>query len=186
MENWLTCHGFPDYEVSTLGSIRSKERKRPCRGKKEITIKPKVLSPVTDRDGYRRIGIRLNGIRSYHKLSRLTALTFIPNPENKPQVNHKNGIRNDDRLENLEWCTCSENSIHRIYVLGSKNYMIPAKQRGDHPSAKPIIQLDMNGNFVKKFECINDAADEGFTKSKLSRALNGHQSQHGGYKWVFS
>lgn len=184
-EIWKECYGYPDYEVSTFGNIRSKERIRFGRFYKPRVVKGRILRPARDSDGYRFIGIRKNFVRASNKMSRLIALTFIANPENKPQVNHRNGIRNDDRVENLEWVTGSENIRHSIKTLGRKMYLIPAKHRGEHPSAKPIVQLDMQGNEVAIFECISDAADLGFTKTKLWAALTGRQKQHGGYKWRY-
>lgn len=70
--------------------------------------------------GYDRICLCKNNIKKHFSIHRLIALHFIPNDENKPFINHKNGIRNDNKLENLEWCTHSENMQHASKVLGHK------------------------------------------------------------------
>ena len=80
--------------------------------------KPNWRSPVKDKDGYLCIGININGKDTTRKIHRLVAEAFIPNPENKPEVNHKNGVKSDNRIGNLEWVTAKENSTHKIEVLG--------------------------------------------------------------------
>lgn len=117
MEIWKPVKGFEKYyEVSNEGRVRSKDRIR----SNGIPIKGKVLKPNVLKDGYAQATLVVNGKPYWKKIHRLVAEAFIENPENKPQVNHKNGIRNDNRIENLEWCTVSENHRHAFDVLGKK------------------------------------------------------------------
>lgn len=107
---------FGSFVISNLGRIRvfGKSYLIPHIGwrTKEGYIKKQSL----DSSGYPQVQFRLNGKVVTRKTHRLVAEAFIPNPENKPQINHINSIRTDPRVENLEWCTQSENQIHSFYV----------------------------------------------------------------------
>ena len=94
MEEWRRVVGFEKYEVSNMGNIRSE------RG---------MLKPGNDTYGYRQINLYTDNARHTRKVYRLVMDTFNPNVENKPQIDHINRIRDDDRLENLRWVTASEN-----------------------------------------------------------------------------
>ena len=123
VEEFRTIPDFPNYEASPLGNIRSKTRniKTVLNGKEHIIyVKGQLMKGRMDVNGY--IVIQLRNNKKQHKtfIHRLVALAFIPNPENKPEVNHKNGIKHDNRLENLEWNTKKENGNHAA-LLGLTN-----------------------------------------------------------------
>ena len=111
-EIWKDIPGYENiYQISNLGRIKSLDRIIICKNKKNIK-RGKILKVEIVNNGYERIQLHKNNKCKRYKMHRLVAQAFISNPEKKPYVNHKNGIKNDNRVINLEWCTQSENILH--------------------------------------------------------------------------
>ena len=110
MEIWKAIEGYEElYEVSSIGNVRSLDRyvNHPKGGKS--LRKGKILNPISDKDGYYHVHLSNGEKNSNPLISRLVAQAFIPNPENKPVVDHISGIKTDNRVENLRWVTHKEN-----------------------------------------------------------------------------
>jgi hypothetical protein len=154
-EIWKDIVQFEGYEISNLGKVRGKDRLR--KGKNGFCfLKGKQLKEVFNKKGYPEVRFRKNGthVRLIH---RLVAKTFIPNFENKHQVNHINGIKTDNRVENLEWCTNSENQKH-AFKLGLNKVYSGEK----HPKSK--YTLNQINNIKKLY-------NTGYTALQISNIV---------------
>lgn len=121
-EIWKDIIGYEGvYQISSYGNIKSLERITQGEFGNRY-LKEKLLKPFKTYQGYNRVTLNL-GEQKHFFVHRLVAEAFIPNPENKPFVNHINGIRDDNYYKHLEWCTQSENERHAYDVLGKSEKM---------------------------------------------------------------
>lgn len=119
-EIWKEITGYKGYfEVSNLGNFRSKDRIVRYKTNGTRLYPGKLLKTETIVEGYQRIVLMKEAIKKRYMCHRLVAQEFVPNPDNKPYVNHINGNKADNRAENLEWVTQSENELHSYNILGN-------------------------------------------------------------------
>ena len=156
MEIWKEIDGFPGYSVSTMGRTR---RDRDGKIKKH----------TPDTKGYQMTWINICGKQKLLLVHRLVAQAFLPNEEHKPAVNHKNGDKSDNRVENLEWVTSRENDIHATRVLGKRCRAVRCVETG-------IVYPN------------SYAASESIGRYKdcVGRCLRGICKTSGGYHWEYA
>lgn len=170
MEIWKDIRGYEGkYQVSNCGRVKSLLKWYPLQ--KRYVQREKILKPSIMTKGYLGVKLCLNNERTF-KLHRLVAEAFIPNPENKPQVNHINGDKTDNSVENLEWCTNKENSQH-------------SHTTGLQPPKK-VIQYDLEGKFIKEWNSIKEAQEQ-LRCSHISMCCRGYKQYRtaGGYIWKY-
>lgn len=120
-EDWKDIPGFEGrFQISTTGRVKSLKRQCNNQNAKPYWIQEKILTQWTDKLGYKRLSLFVDGQRHARLVHRLVALAFIPNPENKPQINHKDCNPSNNNVDNLEWCTNKENAVHYY-----SNFAIP-------------------------------------------------------------
>ncbi|AIF72098.1 HNH endonuclease [Bacillus phage Riley] len=116
-----------DYSVSTLGNVINNKL-------------GKLMSHNINKQGYHHLGLRYKGKRKYYRVHRLVALAFIENPENKPEVNHKDGDKDNNTLSNLEWATTAENTQH-AYDTGLAKGLIGEDNASSVLKEKDVIRI---------------------------------------------
>ena len=180
-EIWKDVVGYEGlYQVSNLGRVKSVITWNGY----EYLKKEKIMKPFENKRGYKSIGFTKDGKTITYRLHRIVAQAFIPNPENKPIINHKNGVKSDNRVENLEWCTYSENTIHAIKT----GLMVPKKGGQDKRSVS-VNQFDKSGQFIKKWDSISEIKRElNYDKKAIISCCKGklHYNTAYGYKWEYA
>lgn len=162
---WKSIPGYEGiYEISTAGEVRGKNGPR------------KILLTW---DGYAYVKLCNRGKEKKHKVHRLVALAFIQNPNNLGEINHKNEIKTDNRVENLEWCD-------RVYNnnFGERNRKAGEKIR--IANSKRVLRFDKNGNYIDSFDSVKTAANAlKISPSGISFCAIGKRKSAGGFVWKY-
>lgn len=172
-EIWKTIDGFDNYQISNLGRVKSLRRNRVI-GLNKFVQEEKILKQHII-NGYSYVYLSKESKIKGFRVHRLVAKAFIDNPNNYPCINHKNEIKTDNNVENLEYCTNKYNNNYGNF----KNKI--AKTR-----YKIINQYDLQGNFIKKWNSIKQASEElNIIESSISKCLKGIRNKAGNYIWRY-
>jgi hypothetical protein len=138
LEIWRDINGYEGhYQVSNIGRVKSLARVVECRKNVLVNKKEKMLLDWNCGKGYRKVKLSKDSIEKSIRVHRLVAETFLGNPEAKSEVNHINGIKYDNRVENLEWCTSSENTKHAL------NNKLKISQKGSEHGMSKLTEKDV-------------------------------------------
>lgn len=174
-EIWKDIKGYEGlYQVSNFGNVKSVDRiSKHSNG--DLTLKGKLLKSVKNSRGYLQVDLCKNGKIKKILIHRLVAQTFLPNPDNKPHIDHINTITTDNRVINLRWVTQKEN-INNPLTIDKKSKNL----------SKPIIQFSKDGKFIKKWDSALDAQRElGIKQSNICSCCKGKNKTTGGYIWRY-
>lgn len=177
METYKKIQGLPEYyEASNIGNIRVKNRS--TIGRWGVTNRnAKVLKQTVDKKGYSIVCLEKNNVKKTH---RLVALAFIPNPENKPQIDHIDGNKLNNNVENLRWVTPLENNNNPVTIEKYK------QRKGSlHPSAKKVYQYSKSNILIKTFNCVKDCEEMGFNRNGVARCARGERKLYKGFIWKY-
>lgn len=180
-EIWENITGYEGaYQISNLGRIRSLSRFN--------STTERVLKPIINSRGYAVITLSKNNVHKIYSIHRLVAEYFIPNPEQKPEVNHIDGIKTNCNSSNLEWCTSSENQLHAFRTgLQKPNKPWLGKFGSDHNRSKQVSQMTKDDVLVDVFENAKHAEHvTGINHSGISDVCRGTSKTAGGFKWRYS
>lgn len=166
-EIWKDITGYEGlYQISNMGRVKSlnyRHTKTPCIMKQNIY-----------NNGYLSILLSKDGIKTKFLVHRLVGLAFIPNLECKPEINHINEIKTDNRVNNLEWVTRKENNSY-----GTRN------QRSSEIQSKAILQYDLEGNLIREWKSMVECGQYGFDQGHISKCCNGKRKTHRNSVWKF-
>lgn len=164
IEEWKPIKDYEDrYLISNTGSVFSK-------------ISNRLLTPRVDRYGYKVVALSRNGKLKYRTIHRLVALSFIPNPNGLPTVNHKDENKLNNYVTNLEWLSVKDNDNY-----GTRNARMTNSKK-----KKPIAQYDMSMNLIKVHLGIKDAQRAtGVNRNIIRDVCRGNRPNAGGYVWRY-
>lgn len=180
VEVWKDIEDYKGYyQVSNKGRVKSLDRMvlrfKYC----DLHIKERILKSALSNKGYVQYFLSKDGKRKTFKVHRLVAQAFLPNPEHKPEVNHIDGIKTNNQVDNLEWLTAKENMLDAV-----KNGFL---QKGkNHPRARGVVQMDILGNVLKKFDSIVDVKKKlKINCGNIVSVCKGNLKTAGGFGWAY-
>ena len=161
------------YKISNLGRILSLNYRN--------TGKPDLMTPVETSNGYLKVKLSKNRESKTCLVHRLVAETFLPNPENLPQVNHIDENKENNRVDNLEWKSPKGNCNH-----GTRNERLRKTQINDPNKSKRVLQFTKSRELIREWSSTQECGRNGFDQSAVSKCCNGKLPHYKGFCWMYA
>lgn len=180
MNDWKEIKDFEGlYEVNSIGQVKSLSKN--VGSGEGYKTKEFIMLVQKYKAGYLYYSLCKKGNRKKMKAHRLVAIAFIDNPENKKEVNHIDGNKQNNHVSNLQWCTQSENTLH-AYKTG----LMKPKKGVKNRRSIPVLQYDMNGNFISRFNGVREAMREtGCDVGDICACCKGKKKHVKKYVWKY-
>lgn len=181
-EVWKSIPGYEEsYEASNMGNVRSIDRTIIRSNGRELNRKGLVMKPSINKDGYKQIPLSAKGKRKTFRVANLVAIAFM-GKQNGLEVDHINGVRDDDRLSNLRWVTHKENCNNIIFLNKQKSRNLKINST----EMKPLIQICPNTGAQKEWISLSEACRVlKMDASTVSKVCRGLRDKAYGYKWCY-
>lgn len=177
---WRTYPDYPFIQANQFGEIRTKERYLTNKNGVKRHYKEHFLKQRADKDGYMIIDAHENGRKATLKVHRIVATCFLPNPDNLPQVNHKDNNPKNNSVSNLEWCTTQYNTAYK------EKYGTSAKEAAK-ALRKPMFAVNLKTLEKLYFKSQHEAANQlNIDQTSIIRVAKGRQKQAGGYWFCYA
>lgn len=148
----------------------------------------KIMIPCKSNNGYMQVHLTKDGVTKSHKIHRLVAQSFIPNPRNLPQVNHIDENKSNNTAWNLEWCTQTYNLNYndgQKRRAKSRDYEEISKKRS-YVQSKEVTQYDLDGRVVAIWRNAYVAEEHGYNRTMINQCCLGNKKSHKGYIWKYT
>jgi hypothetical protein len=183
-EIWKDIKGFEGlYQVSNLGNVKSLERTLIRKNGTRFFVRERMLIQTNDHGGYPYVTLTLLKNKKVRSVHRLVAESFIPNTENKPEIDHIDGNPSNPMVDNLRWVTSTENHLNPITVERRQKSACPI---GKGLNARRVLGTSIQDGSTVFFDRMKDAINDGFCPSSISACVRGIQKQHKGYTWTYA
>ena len=176
-EIWKDIEGYEGlYQISNFGRVKSLDRYVKSRWGNYRLLNGKLIKGYKNKNGYCLITLWNKQISKTYLLHRLVAETFLSNPDNLPQINHKDENKSNNQVENLEWCTAKYNSNYGTHV-----------ERSTAPKRKTVYQYSIDGQFIREWSSSMEIQRQlSFSQAHITDCCNGKRKTAYGYKWSYT